>query len=475
MVKSQKKDSRKRLSGKPFNQSGRSARKINASTAYGTCGEQLSPFGGLLGLVKFLDLFDFERHFDDAYVAPSRETKLGDYAMVMGMVLLMFIGFNRIWHFVYIRLEAMLCGIFRVDKLPASSTYWRYLDSLGINQAQSLLRIMSRLREQAWKRCGINHSRIAIDIDTTVETIYGDQEGGRVGHNPKHRGKKGYRPILCFIEQTREYLYGKLRKGETISGEETAKVIRTLKDHLPSCVQKVLLRADAEFMSWASVEAALGEGYDFIFSNKQCEPLFDPHIWYRPYRRQEAEFNSCMYKPFGWRQACRFVAMRLPRKPKDTKSQTQQVLFEEDHYRYRIFCTSLTGKAHEVIDQYDKRADAENLIGEAKQEGLDAIPSGKFKNNYAFFQIVMLAYNLWRYFKLLANRCSGKIKTFSGIADNKIRIARLKLLMIGAKVVKSGNRDMVKYSIHDTRTPALLMFYEFLDHLRFKKHQECIV
>ncbi|MGB5218873.1 MAG: hypothetical protein WBN66_11315, partial [Smithella sp.] len=45
---------------------------------------------------------------------------------------------------------------------------------------------------------------------------------------------------------------------------------------------------------------------------------------------------------------------------------------------------------------YDKRADAENLIGEAKQEGLAAIPSGKFKNNYAFFQIVMLAYNPWR-------------------------------------------------------------------------------
>jgi hypothetical protein len=426
-----------------------------------------------LGLVKFLDLFDFEKHFEEGYVSPSRETQLGAYAMIMGIVMLMFIGFNRIWHFVYIRLEAMLCGIFSVSKLPAASTYWRYLDSLGINQAQSILRIMSRLREQAWKRCGIKHSRIAIDIDTTVETIYGDQEGGRVGHNPKHRGKKGYRPILCFIEQTREYLYGKLRKGETVSGEEMAKVIRTFKDHLPSCVQKVLLRADAEFMSWNSVEAALDEGYDFIFSNKQCEPLFDAQTWYRPYRREGAEFNSCMYKPFGWKQACRFVVMRIPRKPEDPKSQTQQELFEEDHYSYRIFCTSLSGKAHEVIDTYDKRADAENLIGEAKQEGLDAIPSGKFKNNYAFFQIAMLAYNLWRYFKLLANRCGGKVKMFAGIADTKIRIARLKLLMLGAKVVKSGNRDTVKYSTHDTRTPALLLFYEFLDRLRFEKNQEC--
>ena len=85
----------------------------------------------------------------------------------------------------------------------------------------------------------------------------------------------------------------------------------------------------------------------------------------------------------------------------------------------------------------------------------------------------MLAYNIWRYFKLLANLCGGRVKMLAGIVDNKIRIARLKLLMIGAKVVKSGNRDMVKYSIHDTRTPALLMFYEFLDNLRLKKHQEC--
>jgi hypothetical protein len=145
MVKIHQKDSKKRLTSKHFNPSGGRARKINASTAYGTCSEQISPFGGLLGLAKALELFDFEKLFNENFHAPSRETKLGDYAMVMGLVMLMFIGFNRVWHFVYIRLEAMLCGIFRVDKLPASSTYWRYLDSLGINQARSLLRIISRM------------------------------------------------------------------------------------------------------------------------------------------------------------------------------------------------------------------------------------------------------------------------------------------------------------------------------------------
>ena len=472
MVKKQKNDSRKACNSKRFSDDYGSARKINASTEVETCGEQLSPFGGLLGLVKFLDLFDFKKHFEETYIAPSREPKLGHYAMVLGILMLIFIGFNRIWHFVYIGLDAILCGIFRVQRLPVASTYWRYLDSLGMNQAQSILRLMSRLREQVWKRCGTNYSHIAIDIDSTVETIYGNQQGGRKGHNTKHRGKKGYRPVLCFIEQTREYLWGKLRKGETVSGEETAKVIHAIKGHLPSCVKEVLIRADAEFMSWLSVEAALREGYDFIFANKQCEPPFDAAAWYRSRKQEEIEFNSCMYKPFGWKQACRFVVMRIPKNRQDGK-QTQNELFEEDLYTYRIFCTNLCGNAHEVILTYDKRADVENLMGEAKREGLDAIPSGKFKNNYAFFQIAMLAYNLWRYFKMLAHLCGSKTTTIKRIKDNTIRIARLKLLMIAAKLVRSGNRDKVKYSIHDTRTPGLLMFYEFLDRLRFEKYQEC--
>jgi hypothetical protein len=264
---------------------------------------------------------------------------------------------------------------------------------MGINQADSILRIMSRLRAQVWEKCGTNFSRIAVDIDSTVETIYGNQQGGRKGHNPQHRGKKGYRPVLCFIEQTREYLWGKLRKGETVSGEETAKMIHAIKDYLPACVKQVLIRADAEFISWASVEAALEAGYDFILANKKCEPSFDPAAWYRPWKREALEYNSSYYQPTGWEQACRFVVMRIA-KENESGQQEQGELFEEDRYTYRIFCTTLNGKPHEVIATYDKRADVENLVGEAKREGLDAIPSGKFKNNYAFFQVAMLAYNI---------------------------------------------------------------------------------
>jgi hypothetical protein len=473
MVKKRTNNTRKGRIRKGFCKNRTKARKINASTAYETCTEQLSPFGGLLALIKFFDLVNFHKIFDCAYQPTSREPKLGHYSMMVGILMLLFIGFNRIWHFVYICLDAVLCGFFRVTQLPAASTFWRYVDNLGINQAKSLLNVMSILRERVWQLCDFQFYQIRINIDTTVKTVYGNQQGARKGHNTNHRGKEAFRPLLCFIEETREYLTGKLRKGKTVTGNEAGAFIASIKHHLPGCVENVLLRADGEFLCWQSVQASIKAGFKFIIANRGCTPTFETDKWYRPFKRKPFEYNSCIYQPGGWGQPCRFVAMRIPKDLKHSSNQPQQgVLFEDDKYTHRVFCTNLAGKAHHVIAEYDKRADVENLIGEAKREGLDMIPSAKFKNNYAFFQIVMLAYNIWRYMKMIAQKSvSGDRPTATGsvlksLMNNTVRIARLKLLFIAAKVVKDGNRDKVKYSIHDARTPEMLYFLKFLDKAR---------
>jgi hypothetical protein len=472
MVKSIKSNSRKNCNNKGFSQNRTRPNKVNASTAYDTCTERLSPFGGLLAMIKFLDLIEFKQIFNTAYLAPNRKPKLGHYRMVIGLLMLLFIGFNRLWHFTYIRLDAMMCGFFRLDRLPVASTFWRYVDNMGINQAFSLIRIMNALRERVWKQLRLNYHSIDIDIDTTVKTIYGDQQGGRKGHNSQHRGKKGYRPVLCFIAQTREYLLGKLRKGKTMSGQQIATFIFQIKDSLPGCVQHVLLRADGEFFGRESIKAAWDCGFDFIIANRRGEPPFDPAKWYRTKQYKQAQFNSCIYQPHGWDAPCRFVAMRIVkvRPASNTNQPVQCPLFEDDQYTYRVFCTSLSGKAHVIIGQYDKRADVENLVGEAKREGLDAVPSAKFKNNYAFFQLVMLAYNIWRYMKLMAESVitEKEVHILKGIASNTIRIARLRLLFIAAKVVKDQNRDKIKYSIHDARTPTMFGFLRHLDSMRSK-------
>jgi len=474
MVKRQNKDNAGKLINQGANGCPARAIKIGPTTAYRYCSERLSPFGGLLGLVKFMDVVRFKEIFDGFYKAPSRTPDLGQYNMVYGIIILLFIGFSRIWHFLYIRLDPMLCSIFKVEKLPYVTTYWRYVDSLGLNQGKSLLDVMSALRERIWQLCGISYRRIHINIDTTVETIYGKQQGGRKGHNTKNRGKEGLRPVLCFIEETREYLAGKLRAGKTIGGEEVAALIRTFKKYLPGCVRDVILRGDGEFISWDAIKAAIKEGYDFIFGNKVCNPPFEASGWYKKAKKDTVEYNEIMYQPAGWEQPCRFVAMRIPKEEVSKGEHVQLELLENERYKYRIFVTSLTGKAHKIIDEYDKRADCENLIGEAKREGLEAIPSSKFASNYAYFQVVMLAYNIWRSFKMLAEhgQTEQRIRekqpecSLKGIMDNTIRIARLKLLFIAAKISAHSGTSEVKYSRHDSRAAGLFRFLEYLDKLR---------
>jgi len=476
MVKSKKEHNEKKGQKQGGKEHPRKTRKIKASTRHGYTDELMSPYGGLLPLVKLWDGLKFEVLFSEVYCEPVRESQYGSLFLVKGLILLLFIGFCRLNHFVYVCEDAMLLGIMGVERLPAVSTFWRYLQSIGHNQSVSLLRVMGELRERAWKNLGLFYECIHIDIDTTVETVYGLIQGAKRGHNPGHRGKKGLRPVLAFISETREYLAGKLRRGETISGREVAQLILSFKGLIPSGVKRVIVRADSEMYSWTAIKACMRRDYDYIISVKRTHPCFDPKEWYSVGRDKEIQYNSCFFQPGGWEQACRFVAQRIPKERGRASSEPVQCeLFEDDRYKNRIFVTSLRSKAHQVVEEYDGRAGAETLIGEAKREGLAAIPSKKFQSNQAYFQIVMLSYNLWRYmigFAHLKDQAHKEQDDKKENVQNTIHIARLKLLFIAAKIIGGRNRVQVNYSSHLSGKERLDRLIRNLDTLR--KHPEIL-
>lgn len=154
MVKSKRTRNRDRNQAKKRTHAAGRHVKITPDTPYTQCSERLTAFGGLLALVKFLDLIEFEPAFAQHYVHPQRETKLGGYRMVLGMLMLVFIGFQRLGHFTAVRTDPMVCGILRVAVLPAVSTFWRYLGSLTIVQSAALLRLGGALRAKVWALCG---------------------------------------------------------------------------------------------------------------------------------------------------------------------------------------------------------------------------------------------------------------------------------------------------------------------------------
>jgi DDE family transposase len=442
--------------------------RITAETPYGECSERLTAFGGLLALVKFLDLIGFEQAFAAHYVHPKRAPRLGGYRMLLGLLLLLFIGFQRLGHFAYVRADPMVCGVLRVAVLPAVSTFWRYLQALTIVQSAALLRLGAALRATVWGLCEYRPTRVAVNIDTTVSTVYGAIEGARKGHNTKHRGKKGLRPVLCFLTETREYLCGTQRRGETITSREVARQIRQFRKLLPAHVRAVRVHGDGEFIGWERVQACRAEGFEFTFGNKRCAPAFPEAGWYR---HGAHEYNECVYQPQGWEVPCRFVVMRIR---KDNLRDRQLPLLEGENYAYRVFVTNLPGRPPTVIDDYDQRAAVEPLIGEAQREGILAIPSRRFQAHHAFFQVVMLAYNLWRWMKLLAGHAERQAQQGTPVPepqrirmpDHTLRIARLKLLYVAAKLCFHNNRDAVLYSMHEQRAAGLTDFLGYLDRRR---------
>ena len=50
--------------------------------------------------------------------------------------------------------------------------------------------------------------------------------------------------------------------------------------------------------------------------------------------------------------------------------------------------------------------------------------------------------------------------------SNTIRVARLKMLFIAAKIRYHGHRDEVLYSVHEQRAAGLMFFMKYLDRRR---------
>jgi hypothetical protein len=231
----------------------------------------------------------------------------------------------------------------------------------------------------------------------------------------------------------------------------------------------VIVRGDAEFIGGLTIAACQESGYSFIFGNKSCKPVFDAEKWYE---WNTYGYNEAQYEPHGWGQPCRFVAMRIR---KEQLGDRQYEIFEADEYKHRVFATNMTWTAHAVIVHYDKRATVEAAIKEAQQEGILAIPSKRFLTNHAYFQIVMLAYNMWRWIKLTAGvrpeendapiitKAQNATLANEIIVNHTIRIARLKMLFLPAKITMKGGKPVVKYSSHDARAAELLDFLAYLD------------
>jgi hypothetical protein len=98
-----------------------------------------------------------------------------------------------------------------------------------------------------------SRSRLIFDLDSTVVTVFGKQDGAEVGYNPRYRGKRSYNPLLC-LEANSSFLWdAELRFGNAGTWEGRPALLDTSFVNVSPEIRELRFRADAGF------------GYDPVF------------------------------------------------------------------------------------------------------------------------------------------------------------------------------------------------------------------
>ena len=451
MVTDRKKNSDKTPVKQGPNRVSSEPNKIKASTPYDFNGKNLTPYGGLLPVITMLEKLDFQSLVEETLTSKRIPRAMDLYRFVLGIVLGLYIGFPRLNQLRFIARDPILTGILKVVKLPVQSTFWRFVNALHLNVARQILAITRAMRERVWAAANVKLEVVTIDTDTTVHTLYGQQMGGRKSYNPKNKGKKSYQPMLTFIAETRDYVWGELRNGDRPTGKQIGDHIRKVCAALPACVKRILGRADSGFYCREAVEAYEECKAQFVISARKTSRMVEQlrQAEWKPSKKTDAGWEcEFSYQPDGWKKEYRFVALRYEKAHEEveTEETEQYQLFETSQYKYRVFVTDLTDPLDFVVWFYNQRGGAENLIKEANNDaGLAAHPSGRFDVNSNHFQLAMLAYNL-NCWLMLFNREPQADAT--ALRHTTLATARLRFLFVAAKIWHHAGRTGVSYSDH---------------------------
>ena len=440
--------------------------EIGASTPFDFTAKRLTPYGGLLPVATMLEKLGFEQLVTDTLTIARVPRAMSAYQFVLAMVIGLYIGFARLHQLRFVARDPIVTGILHVTQLPPQSTLWRFLDSLRRHVAQQILRVQATLRQRVWAASHVRLATVTVGADTTVHTIDGDKMGARKSYNPKNKGKKSYQPILTFLAETREYLWGELHNGDRPTGKQIATHLRGVFTALPVSDAKRQARADSGFYCWEAVEAYEHAGCRFVVVARKTARLVAQltHATWTASPDTDADAQcEFRYQPTGWPRPYRFVALRYEAPPGEPTSAVEQYqLFATDAYTYRVFVTNFTNPIAPVVWFYARRTSAENLIKEANNDaGLAAHPSHRFDVNGNHFQLTMLAYNLncW----LMLFQRDETVTDATTMRHTTLATARLTFLFVAAKIWRHAGRVGVSYSA-DYAEQAVLQ--RLMDRLR---------
>jgi hypothetical protein len=291
--------------------------------------------------------------------------------------------------------------------VPSIDTLYRDLrrfDQAAVDDLESMV-FRQGLDGRALPRRGDVH----LDIDSTVEPLFGRHEGGAVGPNPRYHGRPSYHPLVARCAETDTCVGAQLRHGDTAFGGDDAPFVRRVVERFRGTLRKghrLVVRIDAAGDCDAILRAIRDAGAHFVIKGHATRDLLaavrahtswktvDRDAFDKPVTQvADVAFARGVWKESGLQ--VRVIAVRT----KEPGAGKQLVLWEDQDWCVKLYFTSLPDPVEDLVRSYDGRAGIEPRIAEWKNGwGIGDVPCFEFLANHAMFLLKLLAHNLLRAF-----------------------------------------------------------------------------
>ncbi len=358
--------------------------------------EALTHYGGVVLVHQFLQRIGLRSQLAWSVRFRQRNNRYQTSETVLAVLYPVILGMERLGLTESLKYNGVFQYLTGLPGYPDATSLRRFLQRFSRVGRMAFLKLHDRYRRAML--ASLRRHPI-LDLDGTILTDYGHQQMAVVGYNPRKHGRPSYHAVLCFEGHTRDCLEGALHPGKT----HVLKVIRPLIEQALSKLPKgkpFRVRADGAFYdglfrAWLEERRAR-----YAIVARVTTPIKHrlSGLRYQRVRRDlwTAEFRYC---PQGWRRPARFVVIRRP-VPEEPSAQLH--LFKMEGYTYQVLVTNLRWAPLTVWRFYNDRSRAELIIRELKAAyALNKIPMQDFGGTEAFFQLVLLAYNLLMWFKRL--------------------------------------------------------------------------
>ena len=406
---------------------------------------EITPWGGMVFLKQMLRKIGFRELIEQNPDLPQPGSNRGykTSTIIESFITSIWCGANRFLHTEVTRHDAALGQIFDWKTTPGQDVYKRFFSKF--TQAKNL-----RVSEYfySWIFDNFKFDNFTLDIDSSVMTRYGQQEGAKKGYNPVKKGRPSHHPLIAFIGDVKLVANMWLRSGDASSANN---FLSFLEDTLSKLKNKTvsLIRLDSGFFQSDILEYLEEKTLDYIVAAKFTHPVQRIIDASTNWILLDSGIEICeqMYKSNSWKKPRRMVIVRQRIKERPNAPGKQLSLFAEEeihrNYRYSAYVTNLKLAPAEVWRLYRGRADAENRIKELKYDfGFDSFNLQDFYATEAALTFAMIAYNLMSLFRtfLLQEKTQKTLSTL-----------RYKAFAIGAYFEKLNGKLVLKIALNKKR------------------------